>query len=343
MKKNKINKAFTLLELVIVMSIISILSATAVVTYIGVTKSAKTSNDELLVSQLNKVLKLEESDGVVPNTPSEIFDFLNEYGIEADSLKPSNEDLTLTWNQENNSFALFKKDDVVYGEKDNVSYHYWKFLNEVESSSYSIYLYGENEIDVVDINAGLDTGKNKIKTINYLNYSDAQNDVRIRSNSIDAETDLNIDAPRDTVKHYGYIKDLVVTSIADNSYHEYGRISGNYIIKSGRFVTENGSEIISDNLIIADDSKVTIDTNNCTKWSTPIYTWDENNKFVTASRYDVNHPQIIEKETKESYIVDSKNNSCIEDGYVKLKVDFENKVFKSQETNVLIKAHGHEK
>ena len=41
MKKNKINKAFTLLELVIVMSIISILSATAVVTYIGVTKSAK--------------------------------------------------------------------------------------------------------------------------------------------------------------------------------------------------------------------------------------------------------------------------------------------------------------
>lgn len=87
MKKNKINKAFTLLELVIVMSIISILSATAVVTYVGVTKSAKTSNDELLVSQLNKVLKLEESDGVVPNTPSEIFDFLNEYGIEADSLK----------------------------------------------------------------------------------------------------------------------------------------------------------------------------------------------------------------------------------------------------------------
>lgn len=298
------------------MSIISILSATAVVTYVGVTKSAKTSNDELLVSQLNKVLKLEESDGVVPNTPSEIFDFLNEYGIEADSLKTSNEDLTLAWNQENNSFALFKKDDVVYGEKDNVSYHYWKFLNEVESSSYSIYLYGENEIDVVDINAGLDTGKNKIKTINYLNYSDAQNDVRIRSNSIDAETDLNIDAPKDTVKHYGYIKDLVVTSIADNSYHEYGRISGNYIIKSGRFVTENGSEIISDNLIIADDSKVTIDTNNCTKWSTPIYTWDENNKFVTASRYDVNHPQIIEKETKESYIVDSKNNSCTEEGYI---------------------------
>lgn len=316
MKKNKINKAFTLLELVIVISIISILSATAVVTYVGVTKSAKTSNDELLVSQLNKVLKLEESDGVVPNTPSEIFDFLNEYGIEADSLKTSNEDLTLAWNQENNSFALFKKDDVVYGEKDNVSYHYWKFLNEVESSSYSIYLYGENEIDVVDINAGLDTGKNKIKTINYLNYSDAQNDVRIRSNSIDAETDLNIDAPKDTVKHYGYIKDLVVTSIADNSYHEYGRISGNYIIKSGRFVTENGSEIISDNLIIADDSKVTIDTNNCTKWSTPIYTWDENNKFVTASRYDVNHPQIIEKETKESYIVDSKNNSCTEEGYI---------------------------
>ena len=342
MKKNKINKAFTLLGLVIVISIISILSATAVVTYVGVTKSAKTSNDELLVSQLNKVLKLEESDGVVPNTPSEIFDFLNEYGIEADSLKTSNEDLTLAWNQENNSFALFKKDDVVYGEKDNVSYHYWKFLNEVESSSYSIYLYGENEIDEVDINAGLDTGKNKIKTINYLNYSDAQNDVRIRSNSIDAETDLNIDAPKDTVKHYGYIKDLVVTSIADNSYHEYGRISGNYIIKSGRFVTENGSEIISDNLIIADDSKVTIDTNNCTKWSTPIYTWDENNKFVTASRYDVNHPQIIENETKESYIVDSKNNSCTEDGYVKLKVDFENKVFKSQETNVLIKAHGHD-
>lgn len=62
-----------------------------------------------MVSQLNKVLKLEESDGVVPNTPSEIFDFLNEYGIEADSLKTSNEDLTLAWNQENNSFALFKK------------------------------------------------------------------------------------------------------------------------------------------------------------------------------------------------------------------------------------------
>ena len=79
MKINKrLRKAFTLVELVVVIAIIAILSTVSVVTYFGITNSAKKSVDDTLIAELNKCLQLDETINGKPNTPSEALEVVEE-------------------------------------------------------------------------------------------------------------------------------------------------------------------------------------------------------------------------------------------------------------------------
>lgn len=72
MKIKKLKKGFILVELVVVIAIIAILSTVSVVGYLGFTKKANVSGDKALVSQLNTILKTNESEtGAKPATATE--------------------------------------------------------------------------------------------------------------------------------------------------------------------------------------------------------------------------------------------------------------------------------
>ena len=63
--KKAIKKGFTLVELVVVIAVIAILAATSVGVYFGMLESANRSADEAAVTQMNKILLLEDTLGDV--------------------------------------------------------------------------------------------------------------------------------------------------------------------------------------------------------------------------------------------------------------------------------------
>ena len=72
--KKKIKKAFTLVELLVVIAILAILATVSIVGYNSFTKKAKVSNDTVLVKQMNDVLIASQQTDGNNNTMTEALD-----------------------------------------------------------------------------------------------------------------------------------------------------------------------------------------------------------------------------------------------------------------------------
>lgn len=124
--KNK--KGFTVVELVIVIAVIAILAAVLIPTFISLINRANQSVDEQLVDNLNKILTVSEvTDGKNLFMHDAILD-LAANGYELDSLKMSDSENILVWDQEYDRFIIVKNGDSVEfvycsaSDKDN----YWQ-------------------------------------------------------------------------------------------------------------------------------------------------------------------------------------------------------------------------
>ncbi len=73
--------------------------------------------------------------------------------------------------------------------------------------------------------------------ISYTNSGDAQT-VSITTNG----GKLTVNAPNDTINHYGESEYVLINAIAGNSFHEFGKV-GILSVESGRVVAENGDNI----------------------------------------------------------------------------------------------------
>ena len=241
----KLKKGFTLVELIVVIAIIAILSTVAVIGYTRVVDKANVSNDTQLVRNLNERMQLEEAATgySTPETAHDAFVLTEDFGFIIEKLTPSSSGNDIVWDSTTNRFALIDAEDhtVVYSDptKDlsGDTINLWKVFKEVpsETPKYSIYLAGENFTSPIKTSVGLDVGKNLgITEINYTNESDNDKNVVIRTNG----GTLTINAPTDTVKHYGYAEILDIQAIAGASYHENGT-SGFARIAQGHFVVES--------------------------------------------------------------------------------------------------------
>ena len=240
MKINKrLRKAFTLVELVVVIAIIAILSTVSVVTYFGITNSAKKSVDDTLIAELNKCLQLDETINGKPNTPSEALEVVEENGFTVEKMTPTQDKKEIVWHQTTNKFELV--DEITENTTDVTT---WRFLSDyTDNHGYSVYLKEGNEATSLDITTGLDVGKNyNVSTINYVG-TDTAKSVSIRTN--DNDTTLNINAIKDSVKHYEKVGKVNISSVAPNSYHEFGEVQGNIELNNGRVVMESGSKAAS--------------------------------------------------------------------------------------------------
>ena len=240
MRINKrLRKAFTLVELVVVIAIIAILSTVSVVTYFGITNSAKKSVDDTLITELNKCLQLDETINGKPNTPSEALEVVEENGFTVEKMTPTQDKKEIVWHQTTNKFELV--DEITENTTDVTT---WRFLSDyTDNHGYSVYLKEGNEATSLDIITGLDVGKNyNVSTINYVG-TDTAKSVSIRTN--DNDTTLNINAIKDSVKHYEKVGKVNISSVAPNSYHEFGEVQGNIELNNGRVVMESGSKAAS--------------------------------------------------------------------------------------------------
>lgn len=237
----KFKKGFTLIELVVVIAVIAILSAVSVVSYISITNRAKQSNDEQKINQVNLSLAAGEISGK-PQTMYDALKVADADGFGPDRFKAESKDYTFAYKMSKNRFVILEKEKVVYpkdietGDKADL----WVFSDKGGDlrDGYSHYLRGEIK-EAVTVDAGLDVGENaEIPSIDYV--SNKEQTVIIRTAG--AGTALNVDASKDTVKHYGEAGLVSITSVSKNSYHENGS-SVLVKIANGRVVVNQKSEI----------------------------------------------------------------------------------------------------
>ena len=256
----RLKRAFTIVELVIVIAVIAILAAVLIPTFTTLIDKANESNDIALVKNLNTALVSKEATDEV-NTMQDALDAAYEYGYTVDKLTPSSSG-DIVWDEVNNRFALINDGEVVFGEGTVSSgASLWRIAKDTKdfSATYSNYLAGK-WTTVPVASTGVDVGTNEGLDVTYTNTdTDAGQTVTIRTTG----GTLTVDGPYDTVNHYDMAVKVVVKAVAKNSYHEYGEVLGNIELASGRVVVENNATV-STILVTAqsaDSIKVEVNSN----------------------------------------------------------------------------------
>ena len=333
MKINKrLRKAFTLVELVVVIAIIAILSTVSVVTYFGITNSAKKSVDDQTITQWNQLLLLEEELGNKSETPQEALDIILENGWDVAKLTPTYEGNEILWDQEENRFSIISKDTVnLLKRADNgdEKWHNWRFLdNYVDNNGYSVYLKEGNEATSLDIITGLDVGKNDIETVNYVrkNVENGQN-VLIRTTT----GLLTIDAEKDTINHYGSANEVNVKNCDFNSYHVFGKVAGTINVEKGHVAIENTGSVGNINIKAESSSDFVISND---KGGSLSFVKADNPDLITSENVKVTKDTgVMNAENKDAVAYSESNgflkewNTVLGNGKTTLLADLEDKVY----------------
>ncbi len=276
MKKQNKKNGFTLVELLVVIAILAILATVSVIGYLSFTEKAKQSNDETLIAQLNTALQANEAIDGKPKTMSEALKVVEESGFLVENLTPTSAKNEFMWDQENNKFIIVSEETL--GETTNSNY--WVIVNDETlltdlQDNYSVYL-GNNYTDedgIVNVANGFDAGNFEgINTINFATEEEIT--VTIRTNG----GTLNVNASNAAVNHYGNSNMVDITSVANDSYHEYGVVLGNVYLEQGRFVVENGSKI--SNVIVTATTTEKVKVEN---YSTEIINVSATNESVVTN------------------------------------------------------------
>ena len=244
MIKNLKKKAFTLVELLVVIAILAILATAGIVGYTSFTKKAQVSNDNSLVAELNNYISVATVDNDF-NTVSEVRDELVPSGIDLSTLTPSakNHGYSYAFNLKEEKFVLLNGTELAEGyslANETKSWDVFVLVNSEEKANtywnagYSVYLQKGEYDGSLEAKAGVDVGENiNITSINYTNTAAAQN-VVIRTNSYTTNVTVNTAG---SVQHYGNVGKLKIDKVAMASFHEFGKVR-TVEIKEGNFVVE---------------------------------------------------------------------------------------------------------
>ena len=288
--KNK--KAFTVVELVIVIAIIAILAAVLIPTFASIIKKANISKDQQLIRNLNTALVSDRADNGGKNhrNMTEALEAAEKFGYEVGKINASGTDNEILWDSKNDVFCYYdaEKKTVEYipssvssaniPEKDSTDY--WCIITEKNvdeafitdsqtgvttlscgkeeagnAMKWSCYLAAvKSGVTAITTATGVDVGETTdLETINYVNSAAAQT-VIIRTNS--SSTELIVDAPQDTVKHYDMVGTVHVIAVdPDNCYEENGKAAFTQI-DSGKYTTTETAEV---ELLFVTDSAVKVD------------------------------------------------------------------------------------
>mgnify|MGYP004472046129 CR=1 FL=1 len=250
LKLNK--KGFTVVELVIVIAVVAILAAVLIPTFINLMQTANESADIQLVTNLNKIMAMQEAlDGKNATMQDALDDaFANGYDIA--KISPTSKGNDIVWDQTADRFALVNAAEKKLIFRDDATpikdlnsgeiYTLWKIYTEAPGESdpgFSIYWNGSSApLFTKALTVGFDAGEcSGISNLNYdRNSAKNAQTVVFRTNG----GDLTVNAGKDTVKHYGEVNNVTITAVAGDSYHEFGKVSGKIEITAGRFVDETG-------------------------------------------------------------------------------------------------------
>ena len=269
----KNRKAFTVVELVIVIAIIAVLAAVLIPTFATLIKKANVSKDTQLIRNLNTALATDnaENGGKGHRNMTEALEAAEKFGYDVDKINASETDNEILWDSKNDLFCYFDGSEIKYIPESELTYtkdnsveekrihdvDYWVIRNVDRNSTdakknvsetYSTYLSGiDSSKTDITITKGLDVGKTNVLTsITYDRHSESEGqEVVIRTNG----GTLTIDAENDTVKHFGAAQVVTLTAVGTNSYHENGPVK-QINIKKGRLIITNNKDTSIDTIYL---------------------------------------------------------------------------------------------
>ena len=263
----KLKRAFTIVELVIVIAVIAILAAVLIPTFTTLIDRANQSADTSNVKNMNTILSMDETTNGKPKTMDDAVKVIREGGYDLEKLTPTGQGYDIVWDQDANRLLMVNGEKVIFGEteKNAKDTHLWVVVDSVEkiaATQYSVYLT-DAVSGAVKTAQGVDVGANEdITTVTY-ETNNAQ-DVTIRTNG----GALVVNAADATVAHYGAAASVDIQKVANESYHEYGTVAGNITLKQGRFVAEDNSSAAAVIVTATDVAAVKIVINDTTTtWS----------------------------------------------------------------------------
>ena len=257
-------KGFTIVELIIVIAVIAVLAAVLIPTFSNLIQKANEAKDTALVSNLNKAVAM---DTTSHDTMYDVLKVAEDVaGINVAKINAAANSNEILWDSVNKCFVYRVGEEIKYipdtKTKDVAgNYDYWKISSnqeDIKEGKYSIYWNGENLTDTVTVKTGFDAGTAEVANIKYTGVESpkvANPSVTIRTNG----GALAINAPQDTVAHYGKASGVQITAVYGNSYHEHGEVVGNIELANGRVVMESGSSAAAIK-ITAEESAITAGT-----------------------------------------------------------------------------------
>ena len=249
---NSKKKGFTIVELVIVIAVVAILAAVLIPTFSNLVRKANVSSDTALVKNLNTALAVDTNEH---NTMGDALAAAKEFGYDITKINAKANGNEILWDSKNDCFVYLDRENsegLIYVPDTKVEepedYELWVIYDDAHPT-YSTYLYNCTKTSI-ETSQGIDTGEYNIDVV-YKNDSQEAKNITIKTNG----GNLKINAPLDTVKHYGQSTTVEIEAVANASYHEFG-IVGSALVKSGRFVAENSSKI--NQVILKDNAKLDV-------------------------------------------------------------------------------------
>lgn len=243
MKKR--SKAFTLVELLVVIAILAVLATVSIVGYSSFTKKAKISDDNSLIAQLDHfVLAASQVEDI--NTVTDARNALAEDGFTLENLKTYTDNYHYAYDVTTKKFALLDDQyNIISGYQPTKEENLFAFVTSddeigiANERGFSTYLQEGEYGTSITTNKGIDTGENQnITSVKY--SSDTAQDVVIYMSSGDLIIDDTNSASHQ--KFYGYAN-LATVSTGNSCFEVYGYITelklekGITIIQNGGVVT----------------------------------------------------------------------------------------------------------
>ncbi len=252
-------KGYTIVELIVVIAIIAILLAILIPTISTILKNQgdrEVNTDAQLIKNLNTALKIDsDATGKKHANMTEALTAAGNAGYDVSKINAQKTNNEILWDSKNDAFVYYNADlgDVEYQndtvaaddrlsvKKDEEVYLLWKIADSVPAYNYSLYWTGKVADIPAKLTAGFDVGKTEgVTALAYEHTGTVGRKLAFRTNS--ADTVLTINAPADTVSHYGEAKKIDIVAVATASYHEYGS-TALVAVKQGRVVLTETSAV----------------------------------------------------------------------------------------------------
>ncbi len=232
----KLKRAFTIVELVIVIAVIAILAAVLIPTFTSLIEKANESSDTVLAKNMNTILSTTDYEEDKSDRMTDTLYLLNENGYSLENMNPTADGNVFVWDSAANRIVyLDKEGTVIYSEnkayKDvdsmvaNAEGYLWVTVGSMEDIEKwsALDLYFSSDIGGTDTTLELNDSSLDTSAFRFLGtvkYGAETKNVSVYG----SVAEMVIDSPNATVTNYSRAGTVTINRIADHSYHENGSV-----------------------------------------------------------------------------------------------------------------------